>query len=241
MSSANLNGAKIGHVDLNGVAFNLEPGSIPLIPSFATVKNLDKLLYVDPPHSLVEIRNGLKEAGMREEERILNYVIKHGAMETAWRRGGLMEKVEAFFSWLLFDFTTKWGMAPGRPLGFLGWVMLALAPIYSVVATRKRGKGRIWKVLDPARLDKPNDEIDSFPLSVGFFKAIWIGLYFSLLSAFRIGWREINVGNWISRLQPQEYTLQATGWVRVVCGLQSLLSVFFIALWALTYFGRPFE
>jgi len=66
-------------------------------------------------------------------------------------------------------------------------------------------------------------------------------LLFSLVSAFQIGWREFNVGNWITRLQPREYTLRATGWVRVVSGVQSLLSVYLLALWVLTYFGRPFE
>jgi hypothetical protein len=29
--------------------------------------------------------------------------------------------------------------------------------------------------------------------------------------------------------------------VRVVSGLQSLASVYLVALWALSYFGRPFE
>ena len=68
-----------------------------------------------------------------------------------------------------------------------------------------------------------------------------IGLYFSLLSAFSLGWRELNVGTWIARVQSREYVLRATGWVRTVSGLQSLLSVYLLALWVLTYFGRPFE
>jgi hypothetical protein len=72
-------------------------------------------------------------------------------------------------------------------------------------------------------------------------KAIAYGLYFSLLSAFHIGWRDLNVGNWIARMQPREYTLRPSGWVRFVSGLQSLLSVYLLALSVLTYFGRPFE
>lgn len=166
LSGANLKEAEIPGVDLKGVAFDLKPGGIPEIPSFAKAKNLRELVYVDPPHSLIEIRNGFKEAGMREEERILTYVIKHGEMVAAWRHGGFMEKIESFFSWLLFEFTTEWGIAPGRPLGFIGWVMLALIPIYYFVATRRSGKGRIWKVFDPSRLDKANEEIDCAPLSI---------------------------------------------------------------------------
>ncbi len=67
------------------------------------------------------------------------------------------------------------------------------------------------------------------------------GLYFSVLSVFHIGWRDLNVGSRIARLQPREYTLRAKGWVRVVSGVQSLISVYFIATWVLTYFGRQFE
>ena len=74
-----------------------------------------------------------------------------------------------------------------------------------------------------------------------WLRLLWVAFYFSLLSAFQIGWRELNVGNWISRVQPREYTLRATGWVRTVSGLQSLLSVYLLALWVLTYFGDPFD
>jgi hypothetical protein len=42
-------------------------------------------------------------------------------------------------------------------------------------------------------------------------------------------------------MQTREYTLRATGWIRTVAGIQSLLSVYLLALWVLTYFGRPFE
>jgi hypothetical protein len=44
-----------------------------------------------------------------------------------------------------------------------------------------------------------------------------------------------------ARVQSREYVLRATGWVRTVAGIQSLLSVYLLALWVLTYFGRPFE
>ena len=53
--------------------------------------------------------------------------------------------------------------------------------------------------------------------------------------------REFNVGTWLARLQTRGYTPRATGWVRAVAGVQSLLSVYLLTLWALTYFGRPFQ
>jgi hypothetical protein len=42
-------------------------------------------------------------------------------------------------------------------------------------------------------------------------------------------------------LQTREYSLEAVGWVRVVSGAQSLLSVYLLAMWVLTQFGQPFE
>lgn len=32
-------------------------------------------------------------------------------------------------------------------------------------------------------------------------------------------------------LQPREYTIRATGWMRTVPGIQSLMSVYLLALW----------
>jgi hypothetical protein len=49
-------------------------------------------------------------------------------------------------------------------------------------------------------------------------------LYCSALSSFQMGWQELNVGTWMMRLQPREYTIRATGWVRTVSGIQSLNS-----------------
>jgi nitric oxide reductase large subunit len=68
-----------------------------------------------------------------------------------------------------------------------------------------------------------------------------LAAYFSLLSALRIGWSGLNFGTWISRMQLREYSLHATRWVRVASGIQSLISVYMVALAILTYFGTPFE
>jgi hypothetical protein len=72
-------------------------------------------------------------------------------------------------------------------------------------------------------------------------RAFGYGLYFSLISAFTIGWRDLNVGNWISRIQRREYILKSTRWVRTLSGLQSIASAYLLALAVLCYFGRPFE
>ena len=65
-------------------------------------------------------------------------------------------------------------------------------------------------------------------------------MFFSLMSAFNISFRDINFGRWLRMLTKREYDLKAVGWARTVSGFQSLVSVYLIALWVLTYFGRPF-
>jgi uncharacterized protein YjbI with pentapeptide repeats len=113
-------------------------------------------------------------------------------------------------------------------------------------AYRRGGIWIVWqadRLLDRGRPWTPalSPTAECRRICTGASKAVLYGLYFSVLSAFHFGWRDLNVGNWIARIQSREYTLRATGWVRSVSGIQSLVSVYLIALWALTYFGRPFE
>jgi len=112
-----------------------------------------------------------------------------------------------------------------------------------------RGESRVYLVWSEERIEddkregKPARRVEPLVLdSRGKrLQAIGFALYFSLLSAVHIGWRDLNVGNWIARLQSREYMLRAKGWVRTVSGIQSLTSIYLLALWVLTYFGRPFE
>lgn len=68
-----------------------------------------------------------------------------------------------------------------------------------------------------------------------FINSFW----FSVLSAFHFGWRDLNVGNWLARIQPKAYTYRPTGILRVFSGIQSLCCIYFVAIWALTTFGHP--
>ena len=62
-----------------------------------------------------------------------------------------------------------------------------------------------------------------------------------MAKAFNIGFRDINFGRWIRLLMKREYDIRPIGWVRTVSGMQSLVTVYLVALWVLTYFGRPFD
>ncbi len=84
-------------------------------------------------------------------------------------------------------------------------------------------------------------DISQTGLLRGLWRAGTQGLFFSVISAFSVGYKDLDVGRWIERIQREETTLRATGWVRTVAGVQSLMSFYLLALWLLTYFGRPFD
>jgi hypothetical protein len=164
----------------------------------------------------------------------------------------LAGKSESLFNYALFELPSGYGLAPGRAL----WGLLGLIPIFAlpywIALNRANRRSGIWMVVPADRLARgrgkekavlihPHDAKTWWEYLVGEYRLLRTSVYFSFLSTFHIGWREFNVGSWTARMQPREYTLRATGWVRMVSGIQSLLSVYLLALWVLTHFGRPFE
>jgi uncharacterized protein YjbI with pentapeptide repeats len=173
----------------------------------------------------------------------------------------LAGKSESLFSYVLFELPSGYGMVPSRALVILGLLIFVFSLVYMFALWAARGRAGIWATWPTDRVYQEEGAKEATRVTTTFFFPRWqkraedrwwgvllrvvsvplIGLYFSLLSAFSLGWRELNVGTWIARMQPREYVLRATGWVRFVAGFQSLLSVYLLALWVLTYFGRPFE
>lgn len=247
LQGTNLHEAIFSGANLEGVIFEIKPNNLPDVPSIADTKNLSLLKYVNSPHALVELRTAFKKYGLRKQEREITYAIKHSGYENALKKGNLLKKIEVILGWLFFEKTCKWGMSPERPLFILlGLIFFFTFPYAQAISEDIYGKEKtdgIWKVWIPDRMrddfgkDKPKELLNS----INPWFCIKTGIYFSILSAFNIGWRELNVGNWIARIQPYEYRLSASGWARSVSGIQSIISVYLLALSVLTYFGRPFE
>ena len=72
------------------------------------------------------------------------------------------------------------------------------------------------------------------------WRVLRAAMMFSLMSAFNLGFRQLDFGRWIRMLMVRPYDIKPVGWVRTVSGVQSLVTVYLVALWVLTYFGRPF-
>jgi hypothetical protein len=233
LTGANLSEAYLPRAKLSHAVF--EPAKIPPVTSLSASQGLHKLRWERSPQGLVLLRNAFKDAGMRRQEREVTYA------QMRWQRrhnGGL----EGALQFAAFEATSAWGMAPARPI----WILLALIPffalLYMVPIARPSSGAKLWRVWDKdrARKDQVGQDDPEWLLARGYRVPLY-ALFFSVLSAFHIGWKELSIGSWIARLNPYEYTLKATGWVRTVSGVQSLISVYLLALAVLTYFGRPFE
>jgi hypothetical protein len=258
---ANLSGSRLSWANLSGAVFEPKPRSVSDVSLLLNINGLSLLRYDVSSHGLVELREAYKKAGLREPERQVTFALNHNRRIKLWEKGGLLGKLESLFQLVCFEWTCDYGMTPGRPLKIIGLGLLFFSLPYMLALRSRNRETGIWLVLPPDRILGQGFKVRPFkltnctpfrPLPPGRWprlkarlrrslRRVRLAFYFSLLSAFNLGWRELNVGNWISRLQKHEYTLRATGWPRTVAGLQSLLSVYLLALWVLTYFGRPFD
>jgi uncharacterized protein YjbI with pentapeptide repeats len=252
LGNASLTGTRLAGADLTEAEYDPSSAGVP-DSVVAAIKGLATMTFhAGRETGLIQLRDLLQKAGLRELEREATFSIESGRTTHAiknWAEnpGAAMEGV---FRSVAFDWTTGYGLYPGRALKIIVLVWLALIAVYFWPIRREPKRptaAGIYQLWPSDRID-----VDGYAVSVGKSAAITrlqsgtlgaIGqaAYFSLLSAFHIGWRDLNVGTWIARIQPREYALRATGWVRVVSGIQSLLSVYLLAMWALTYFGRPFQ
>ncbi len=252
LTNANMTG-----VNFDGTMYEPMLTTLPYIPFLASARNLDKLQYSTSPAGLVELRTALREAGLRRREREVNYAILHNRYEKMWENpNGIGDLFDAALNYILFEHTYKYGMLPARPLQIMVILVLVFAFPYFRVLRRKHRRSRsdIWLDFADESISPNRDRKRRFRVLLykgpatkfrgrikRFRRTVFAAIYFSLLTSFRVGFREINVGNWITRMQCREYTLRATGWVRFITGVQSLISVYLLALWLMTYFGRPFE
>jgi hypothetical protein len=249
----NLEGANLTNAILRAVTLNetrlgraiFEPkiGMYPDDNAFLSVHpvGLDQLRYEKRPEGLVKMRAAYRNAGYRDRERQLTFAIKRSEYD-AMKYDGRWFK--AALQRLLFEFPVAYGLYPGRALILLICLVVPFGLYYSYALAKPDAQKRfgIWRVWPNDRTPLPSDRNEPQfikPTSIPW--ALGLGFYFSLLSAFHIGWRDFSVGSWLSRLQPIGYVMMPTGRVRVLSGIQSLLSVYLLAMWFLFYFGRPFQ
>lgn len=269
LGAAILQDSLMGGVNISGTILThsvYAPRTLPISSAVPNTAGIASIKFgTNQDSGVAQLRATFQKAGLRDAERAATYALKKNQIRNLWRRTPgegadfqdlnpqerVFNSLVAAFSYVFFELSCKYGLAHIRPIGILlGLIVVFMFPYMISVANRSSTRSGIWREWPGNRLihdDAPRTGTIGVPAQVtperitarGRYICLW-GFYFSVLSALHIGWRDLNVGSWISRMQPREYTLRAAGWVRVVSGIQSLISVYLIALWALTTFGRPF-
>jgi len=245
LEDADLRGTKLFITRLHGVYF--QPKTLPLVDRIAEAEGLEQMTYRNSPSPLTQLRKQFQDAGYREQERAITCVLNR-------RQAELAPAIERWFKRIAFDYTCEYGFSPGRPLLIVLGLWLLFGVIYSVFMHLPGTSGiyligtRTWRGKTNAQgiqiRPEPIPPAQAWKKPFLWLRREWrvlrAAMFFSLMSAFNIGFRDINFGRWIRLLTKREYDLKAVGWARTVSGFQSLLSVYLIALWVLSYFGRPF-
>lgn len=245
LDSTDMGGADMEHSDLNYASF--EPKNLPVLELVALARGLERMTYLENPGPLTRLRRQFQEGGYRAAERAITCALNRVEAE----RGSL---IEGQFKRIAFDLTCEYGFSPGRPLRIVLWLWLLFACVYVLLMHQSGPSGiyvignRTWRGRSNTQgiqIRPRNYRVTmwrklSLPSPQSEWRVLRTAMFFSLMSAFNIGFRDINFGRWLRMLTKREYDLKAVGWARTVSGAQSLLSVYLIALWVLTYFGRPF-
>lgn len=244
LTAANLQGVNLLGADLQRAVMKNVRG-LPDITGLAFVKGLSAISFgpEDIP-IFVSWKKALQEAGYTRTSKDLVAAIRRNDEPALWET-------------ILFDWTCEFGANPLRPLTVLMWLWLAGTAAYLLGLVRRSGSGlyllatgeqiptgnRSNRVLR-LRWQMPRRGIGwKFPFRFARYagRALRTAAFFSAMSAFNIGFRELNFGRWIRLMQPREFDIKARGWLRFVSGLQSLTSVYLLALAILSHFGTLFD
>ncbi|EKO38579.1 MAG: putative low-complexity protein [Solidesulfovibrio magneticus str. Maddingley MBC34] len=230
MDGATLTNAILNYATYESVVHSPSPSNI------GGIKGLDTLTFntSDGYSGLALLRSSLRLAGLRESERQLTLSIERGRLH-------YKDSIERYTHLILFYLPCSYGESPLRPIFILALLTPLFATIYYFSITRGTNKNNIYIIWPDERIQKNIGSKTPTRVSSSGIAAVGWAFYFSILSASRIGWRDLNLGSWIVNLQRREYLLKAIGWTRTISGIQSLISVYLLALSVLTYFGRPFE
>ena len=205
---------------------------------------------------LVNLRAAYAALNFRRMERTLTAMVKTKEMQMTWQSGG-WSRIEAAASYLLFYLPVEFGASPGRALRLLLYFGLLLSAAYYISCYQKSARiGISWQsrqrlgrqCLSASQPDKIYYQWIKLKPSSGFcnafnqqWRCIKIALGFSLLSTFSVIWRAFNVDSWVGHVQDRQWRYYSCGWIRIVAGSQALISAYLLVIWALTYFGKPFE
>lgn len=251
LTDAILKNAIFSFVDFKSAKLLANPDHLPSLIRFSYSKNIDKSEFFEVSDEgvyrapfLTAIRNGYKENGLVDDAKKLTYFLRKEKQKREWDRG-FFEKINSAAQYFAFDLTVKYGYSPWSAIQILFAITLLMSFYYYY----ELSNDSVNKIMMEKKEFIEEDgvvvltgDIKRYEvLLADKFERFKVSFYFSLLSSFHIGWREINLGNWLVRLQKSEFTYVPIAGIRRVSGIQSLLGVYLLALSILSFFGDPFS
>jgi hypothetical protein len=233
IAGARLSGASLAHAIYT-------PKMEPSRAFLEGLRELDTVVFNKGQQTaLVLLRNLLYDAGLRDLARDATLALERGLARHA---GG----PELWLKTVLFDWTAGYGRNYVRPLIIVGCAILMFALLYLIPIVIPQKSAGIYRVFPRECLVVTGDRVDlaqtarAERVSAKDLSALRAAMVFSLHTTFYLGLREVAAGSWIARLLPVEQGFRSLGWVRVVSGLQAVVTFYLISLAVLSYFGRPF-
>lgn len=251
-----LAGSRLTGADLIEAVY--EPANAPSAGEVGGLIGLDSLRIPDGDYGgAAQLRAALKASGLTSLERQVTHSIEtwrtreYSALSGTASLGAIGAGIWAGLRCVGFGLTTRYGLQPTRALGILAVLWLLYTPLYAFAVWR-RAQGRYHGALVRVRPEKrlvytppcffsdPTPAVERV-MTRNIIAAFAWGLYFSLLTACQMGFREVQPAGWIKGLQISDFDLKPWGWIRVIAGTQSLLSLYLLVIWVLTQFGSIFE
>ena len=246
--------ANLRLANVRGLRF--EPSKNPDTRAVSGATNLEFITYANSPDAVTLLRNSLRESGFDDAQRKMTYALKVRQNELRTENGGVFKLLYYYLNLVFFDWTVHYGMQPERALVIIIYLWLIFAVIYDLFI-HFPGRSGIFLVKNRVRKNMAlTSAIRIRPRAVPptknklkrawlFFLSEWrvfrISLFFSATSALHLGYGGLDFGEWLRMLTKREYQLKPKHWSRSLSGLQSLTSLYLLALWILTEFGNPFD
>ena len=228
--------------DMKGVIF--EPAHNPLEYKIALAVNLDHIRYDESPRAIYKLKLAFKSSGYGQAEKKVIAALNRNVLPQSSFSNLASNTLETTSFWtrkILFGFTCEFGSNAFRPLMLIFALFVVFSAIYTVSLASGNRSGLYIRFPRKIQLTDKPEFIELKIVRLSWYRRFETAIAFSLRSALRLGFQGFDFGRWVRMLQHREYDIVAIGWLRSVSAIQSLISIYLIAVAILSAFGKPFD